>query len=410
MKLLILLFFISLALKSCAPPEYEMVFEVEAGNHYLIETPVYVELEDGEFDENASLCLHLHYGDVVVPGQIEFMDDERQRIWWIVNLEPGESAVYGLTVDDQCYTDDYTWEQVDEHSTRLVFDDNPVIQYEHPVFDPDDIEGTKKPYHHVFEPTGDDLITKGPGGLYSHHRGIFYGYNHIYINDERIDIWHANDGERSEHVEVIREFTGPVMGGHIVRIHWKDHDGNPFIEETRDFRVYRQPSGETLIDFNSILHATDGPVILDGDRQHAGVQFRASQFVADNSEYTSFIRPPEWSHLEPDEEIEGVHMYDLPWNAMHFRINEKPFTVSYMSHPSNPDDAEMSERLYGRFGEFFPYEVVEGDPLVVNYRFWISEGVPPSVEELDRRYQGFAYPYGIPTIWDSVYGPIRYTP
>ena len=58
--------------------------------------------------------------------------------------------------------------------------------------------------------------------------------------------------------------------------------------------------------------------------------------------------------IDPAEEIEGEDIYDLPWNAMHFMIDEKPFTVSYLSHPSNPDNVAMSERLYGRFGEFFP--------------------------------------------------------
>ncbi len=406
MKPVIFLFSLIIGLSACAPPEYEMLLQVEAGNHYHINTPVYVELENREFDENASICLHR--GALVVPGQIENIGDSRQRIWWIVNLEPGETVSYGLTVGEECYSDEYSWEQVDSYSTRLLFNGNPVIQYEHPVFDPDDIEETKKPFHHVFEPAGDGFITKGPGGRFSHHRGIFYGYNHIYINDERIDIWHARDGERSEHAEVIREFSGPVMGGHEVRILWKDHDGEPFIEERRIIRSYKQPSGETLIDFYSVLHATDGPVRLEGDRQHAGVQFRAAQYVADNSEYTTFIRPEALSHVDPREEIEGADMYDLPWNAMNFRINEKTFTVSYMSHPSNPDNAEMSERLYGRFGEFFPYLIDESNPLEVNYRFWISEGVAPSVEQLDIRYQGFAYPYGKTTERDAIFGPVRY--
>jgi hypothetical protein len=408
MKLILFWIFIVAGLARCAPPaEYQMLLRVEAGNHYHINSPVYVELENREFDENALLCLH--YGGMTVPAQVENIDGERQRIWWIVNLEPGESADYGLTVGDVCYTGEYAWEQSGEQSTRLLYDGDPVLQYEHPVFDPDDIEGTKKPYHHVFEPAGDDFITKGPGGLYSHHRGIFYGYNHVYLNDERVDIWHANEGERSEHAEMIREFAGPVMGGHEVNILWKDRAGNPFIEERRIIRAFRQPSGESLIDFYSVLRATDGPVRLEGDRQHAGVQFRAAQFVADNSEHTRFIRPAAWSHIDPAEEIEGEHMYDLPWNAMHFRIDDRQFTVSYMSHPSNPGNAEMSERLYGRFGEFFPYYLDEETPLQVNYRFWISEGEPPSVEQIDMRYQGYAHPYGLPTELNGIFGPVRHS-
>jgi hypothetical protein len=406
MRILSFFFCFGLAIAGCAPPEYEMVFRVEAGNHHHLNNPVYVELDNRELDENASVCIH--HGAVTVPGQVENLEGNRQRIWWIVNLEPGESVNYGLTVNDGCATERFAWDRVGGHSTRLLFNGNPVIRYEHPVFDPGDIEGTKKPFHHVFEPSGDGLITKGPGGLYSHHRGIFFGYNHVYTNDRRIDIWHANEGERSEHVEVIREFSGPVFGGHEVRIHWIDHDGNPFLEEHRTVRVFRQDPGETLIDFASVLRATEGPVRLEGDRQHAGVQFRASQYVADNPEYSMFIRPPGWNDLDPREEIGETRMHDLPWNAMHFRVNDSPFTVSYMSHPSNPDNAEMSERLYGRFGEFFTHRLEADTPLAVHYRFWITEGEAPSAGEIDMRYQGYAYPYGVPAEREGIFGPIRH--
>jgi hypothetical protein len=198
------------------------------------------------------------------------------------------------------------------------------------------------------------------------------------------------------------------MGGHIVRIYWKDHDGKPILEETRDVRVFWQSSGETLIDFSSVLQTTGSPVRLEGDRQHAGVQFRAAQSVAENREHTIFIRPQAWSHIDPGKEIGEEDKFNLPWNAMHFRIDDKQFTVSYMSHPSNPDNAEMSERLYGRFGEFIPYHVSQDDPLILNYRFWISEGEQPSSEQLDIRYQGYAFPYGVPTLRESIYGPIRH--
>ncbi len=396
-QILLLLLFASALLYGCKSNDYHKVFELEARNYALINTPVYAWIEDMEFEHDAMVCLYLE--DEIVPGQVEILDDSRQRVWWIANLETGDSASYELRLNDGCreeeyQTEKYMWERITEHSTRLFVGGLPVIQYEHPVFDADNIEETKKPFHHVFEPTANRFITKGPGGLYSHHRGIFFGYNHVYVGDseERIDIWHARDGERSEHVEIIREFAGPVMGGHKVKIHWKDHDGKPFIEEIRDIRVFRQPYGETLIDFHSELRTLDQPVRLDGDRQHAGVQFRASQYVADNRHFTRFIRPPEWSHLDGGEEIEGPEMYDLPWNAMHFIIDERPFTVSYLSHPSNPQNAEMSERLYGRFGEFFPYRVTDGDPLTVKYRFWVTEGKVPSVESIDLRYHAFASP------------------
>jgi hypothetical protein len=391
MRVLTCLFLLSMIFHGCGQRDFEMHFDVHAGDYPMVDAPVYAILEPNAFEEGAMICLHSD--NEIVPGQMEDMGDSGQRLWWVVNLEPGETATYRLQLSDECYPGEFEWEQIAEHSTRLFFNDQPVIQYEHPAFDYDDIEGTKKPFHHVFEPTGEQLITKGGGGLYPHHRGIFFGYNHVYLNDdERVDIWHARDGERSEHIEVVREYGGPVMGGHEVVIHWKDREGTPFIEETRKIRVFSQVFGSSLIDFHSTLRAVNAPIRLEGDRQHAGVQFRAAQYVADNRDDSRFIRPADWSHVDGTREIEGEDMYDLPWNAMHFGINGKLFTVAYMSHPANPPYAEMSERLYGRFGEFFPYLVTAENPLEVNYRFWITEGEAPSIDEIDFRYQVYATP------------------
>ena len=83
---------------------------------------------------------------------------------------------------------------------------------------------------------------------------------------------------------------------------------------------------------------------------------------------------------------------DLPWNAIQFRIEERPYTVAYLSDPANPDGARFSERLYGRFGEFFPYELTEEAPLTVRYRFWITGREDVSREEVQRHYENFAHP------------------
>ena len=186
MRIAISLILVSALLTGCASNDYQKVFKLEARNYALINTPVYASIEDMEFEHNAMVCLYLE--DKAFPGQVEVLDDSRQRIWWIADPETGDSARYELRLNDGCREEEYQaekymWERITEHSTRLFVGDLPVIQYEHPVFDPDNIEETKKPFHHVFEPTGNRFITKGPGGLYSHHRGIFFGYNHIYVGD-----------------------------------------------------------------------------------------------------------------------------------------------------------------------------------------------------------------------------------
>jgi hypothetical protein len=357
---------------------------LDSGDLDLVNSPVYADVNQPDLGDNDILCVHSESG--VSPAQVQALSDTEKRIWWQATQSAGSVETYEFHRNGDCHEQAYNWHSAGDFSTQLQYGDQVLMQYEHPVYDPEEVEQTKKPFHHIYDPSGSQLITKGPGGLYTHHRGIFFGYNHVYTNDRRIDIWHARDGERSEHESVVREFAGPVMGGHIVNILWKNHDGEPFLDENREIRLFRLADDMVVIDFYSTLQTSNGPVVLGGDRQHAGVQFRAAQYVADNADQTQYIRPGYLSHREPDDEIDGDDMMDLPWNAMRFVVEGNTYTVAYLSHPANPDGAEMSERLYGRFGEFFPYEVTPGQPLVVNYRFVVKSG-HLDADEIERHYQ-----------------------
>ena len=362
---------------------------VEQMERDLASEPVFVTVPAADYPEGV-ICLSSSKG--MQPAQVEHIDRQNARIWWIVTQTAGEAVRYVHKPDAECGQSGFSWKEAGSRSLRLELAGKPVIQYEHPVFDPDDIEHTKKPFHHVYNPAGERLITKGPGGRFSHHRGIFLGF-YVFLDgsDQRIDIWHARNGERSEHNRVIRKMEGPVMGGHVLAIDWKDLDGDKFIEEIREVRTFRQPQGHLLIDVRSELTALRDKVLLGGDRHHAGLQFRAAQEVADDSEATRFIRPEPWSDLAPDVELGSENILDFPWNAMFFEVGGQTYTVSYMSHPSNPDGAEMSERLYGRFGEFFSRELSRGETLVMNYRFWITEGEAPDRSGIQHRYENYVY-------------------
>jgi len=283
----------------------------------------------------------------------------------------------------------YIWQKISPQSLLLVKDGKPLVQYEFPVFDTSRVEQTMKPFHHIYDPETGQFITKGPGGLYSHHRGIFYGYNKISIDGaEPIDVWHSRNGEHTAHKAVIGEFSDSQAGGHILKIDWKDTQGKTFATETRILRVAYEGE-EMVLDFHSTLESTGATIELNGDRQHAGVHFRASNRVSENATETRFIRPSNLAHVAAHSEIDGQDMMDLPWNAMDFSLNGNRFTVIYMAHPANPKGAEMSERKYGRFGQFFPYILTPAKPLVVHYRFFVLKNSTPSPAVIQQWYNAW---------------------
>ncbi|GIS62311.1 MAG: hypothetical protein CM1200mP2_45360 [Planctomycetaceae bacterium] len=55
---------------------------------------------------------------------------------------------------------------------------SPVVRYMYKAYenDPAKRDLDNKPFHHVFDPAGTRLLTKGTGGLYTHHQGLFYGF------------------------------------------------------------------------------------------------------------------------------------------------------------------------------------------------------------------------------------------
>ena len=57
-----------------------------------------------------------------------------------------------------------------------------------------------------------------------------------------------------------------------------------------------------------------------------------------------------------------------------FVVGGKRYTTLRINHPDNPKEARGSERDYGRFGDYFEYELTPKTPLKLKYRIWLQEG------------------------------------
>jgi hypothetical protein len=350
-----------------------------------------VELSISSLPSGTSVCARADGKSY--PAQLEVVDNGKMRVWWIVsNLSAGSSRDYTFMIGEECAKGAFVWADHPGKTMDLMYDRRRVMTYMYASYNPLDIENTKKPYHQVFSPNGTELITKGVGGKYSHHRGIFYGYQIVAVGDSTYDIWHAATGEHSIHDKVLMDVSGPVVGGHTVHIYWKSRQAKPIIEEHRTIRAFAQPDESLLIEFESTLKTLVGPVKLGGDKQHAGVQFRAAQEVAEHEETTRFLRPDKWGHLPVDKEMDMPDFKDLEWNAMQYNIGTNKYSVAYLTDPNNPDNADFSERLYGRFGEFIPYNLTEDNPLKVRYRWWILASHEISQKEIELRYNDMVSP------------------
>lgn len=390
MKYLCGIMLISLFL-SCSGYQEQFEVTVVAGANDRFGTPVYVDVSLPAVD--ASMTASVVRDGKSYPAQIENMGNANARIWWIVDrLAAGTSATYQVRVGTRPEAPEFIWSDSPGNSSELRIGERPVLKYMYAAYHPERLDETWNPYHHVYTPDGQELLTKGAGGLYPHHRGIFFGYSKISVGDSSYNIWADSNGEHSLHQSFVYEHTGPVFGGHDLRIVWKDRQGNAIIAENRKIRTFLQPHGTLLIDVQTELNTLAGDIRLDGDRQHAGVQFRARNDVAESEDGTTFLRPEAWKDLPPEQAINDATHCDLPWNAIQFGLTDKRYTVAYLSAPDNPDGADFSERKYGRFGEFIPWTLTESMPLSLHYRFWITESEGVERGDIESRYRDLAMP------------------
>lgn len=244
---------------------------------------------------------------------------------------------------------------------------------------------TYKPYLHVFDADGKSLITKGPGGQFTHHRGIFIGWSKIGFNGKKYDRWHMKDGaivHQSFKKKEAKENTASITSV----TEWQDAAKKPILDEERTMTVWTPGEGwaRTVIFFKSKLTASYGDIALKGDPEHAGIQYRP----ADEVDRKKTV------YLFPKEEITTANVKkekDLAWIAETYWLGDKAHSVVQLNHPTNPKGTVHSAyRDYGRFGSFFEKEIKKGESLTVNYAFAIVEGKLPARSEIQRAAEMYA--------------------
>ncbi len=253
--------------------------------------------------------------------------------------------------------------------------------YEHDTSTKEKLHETYKPYLHIFDAAGKKTITKGPGGLYTHHRGIFIGWNRIQFKGRRYDRWHMKGGEIVH--QSFEKLEADPGGATIISITaWNDNEGNPILKERRTMEFGCGPEAVRLqVDFTSKLTASYGMITLNGDPEHAGVQYRPGNEVVKKE--TKYFFPKEGA--DPRKDL------DYPWVGESYTIFGKRYSVVHLNHPQNPKKTKYSAyRDYGRFGAFFEKEIPEGESLTVAYRFLIADGEMLPKKVIEKSWKKFA--------------------
>lgn len=252
--------------------------------------------------------------------------------------------------------------------------------YAHDASTPEKRHDTYKPYLHVLDPDSGKPITKGPGGLYTHHRAIFLGWNKVSSATGERDFWHMKQTNQIQR-ELTKKEASSDRAVISARIDWVDEKSDVWIgeERTLTFHAVAAPYIAS-IDVETRLTA-QRDLRLDGDPEHAGVQYRPADEV--DKKATGYLFPKEDADPRKDR--------DYPWVGEAYKLGGETYGVVEMSDPHNPDGGIWSAyRDYGRFGELVKKELAKGETLTLRYRFLVREGGLPETAEIQRRYDEFA--------------------
>ena len=153
--------------------------------------------------------------------------------------------------------------------------------YAHDVSTPERRLETYKPYLHVFDAEGAAPITKGAGGEFTHHRGIYIGWNKMTVGGVKMDRWHMVKGDQI-HEKFTAQKAGPEGASFTSLVRWTGETPEvTAVEDERTMTFLPAPSpAYALVDFVSKVKAVGGEAVLDGDPEHAGLHFRPANEVA----------------------------------------------------------------------------------------------------------------------------------
>ena len=224
------------------------------------------------------------------PGGVE--------IHWIEKkLDPGMESDYTLRLGSASGKASPLFSfKKGEGFSDLLYGKAPVLRHM-TAYDPsgkDSLHRTYKTFHHVWGFHDDGFITKGAGGRFTHHRGLFIGFSKTRVGDKQWDFWHCKGvSVRHEKYDPTQQVMGAVLGRTLSQTGWYDPEGKVAVRDYRQVTAWRQVEAQALLDFVITIEAVADDVSLKGDPQHAGFQYRAVESKPGSGNKTTYVRSTE---------------------------------------------------------------------------------------------------------------------
>lgn len=228
--------------------------------------------------------------------------------------------------------------------------------------------------HPVYGPDG-TLLTDDFNRDHPHHRGIFWAWEVVTVNDKTDDMWTVKGFKHRFVRWHARETNGP-LARLAVENGWYDGE-RKFVKEEVEILAHPASSTERILDFTLSFEALDQPVVIvgtpDSRKGYGGFAFRTAP--RDGGAAQTLIRTDKGV-----SEQDGV-LSRHPWAEIAGRFKGKEAGVRIEDNPANPGyptNGWLMRHSFALLNVSYPglepVTLQPGKPLVLKYRVILFAG------------------------------------
>ncbi len=233
-----------------------------------------------------------------------------------------------------------------------------------------------------------------------HHKSLWTAFGDV----NGADFWGEGGGSGVQYSDNVTFGSGDAYGWITAENIWKDNDGNPVIDERREYRFYYGPSKMRLLDATITFTASYGEVTF-GDTKEGGIMaMRVAYPIRADQQGTMTNSEEREVHARRPERL--VWGQEAKWLDNSGPIGEGVYGIAIFDHPTNPrHPTRWHARKYGLVGanifglSYFmrggeangDLVVPKGETLTFNYRVAVHRGDAQQAE-ISQRYEDYAEP------------------
>lgn len=263
-----------------------------------------------------------------------------------------------------------------EEGIELLENEHPVFFYQRKPKLNQDTVGFNNYLHPVYSLKGDTLTEEFPED-HPHHRGVFWAWHQLYINDSSIgDGWMMQNLSTDViDAKATLETDHAHLDAHVL---WKStafENGKPFVEEHTSITVYRQLGDLRKIDFEISLKALVPGVGIGGSKDIKGYGGFCTRIKL--PEQLTFKSSNGLVTPQEGQVVAGSWM-DFSWTDSTRQVDSSGLAI--LCHPSTPNyPAPWILRQQGSMQNIvFPgaerIQLSMDQPTVLRYRLIIHNG------------------------------------